>query len=832
MRAQRRPIQASLSRLLVALLIVVGFQATGFAQVSPAQASSLPQSTLTVSSSNGTYGESLTLTTSGGSGSGAISYTLISGNCAVSGDVLSNTSAGNCVVTATKASDATYAATTSVNKTIVIAKKLQVFSYSIVSGSGAFKYGDTYTVTMNFPADAVAGASSWNVFKASTAWGINSGGDPMCTGGTILAGAVTCTFNTTSLWPSQQALNITGLHVRFNGSTNYEAFSHLTDGTKIDLSGTSCGLVFCPSTSAVKVQATNKSISFGAASGDLQHSITNGANGATTAWGIGCTSTYQTGDAVGTYPIVCTGTTRPSGAPTPVTNAWVIANTNYQDIYDGTVAFARYSLSTPTNLTPYPSAAEWWKRGSYFSSDTYSNLTFGSGTLTVSRVGLATPTISGTTAVSSTSISVAFNGNNTAPAAASYTLRIYQSDGTTLVGAARTNYVSGTTITGLTQETTYKVSVTAIGDVTNTSSSSASSLATVSTPVPTTHVVTFNKQNNTAAATETVTQGFAATTPTAPTWYGYNFKGWSETSSGAVVDVSTVTISGAKTFYAIWEQKSLAGLTGLSSPERITADAVFTRTISSSLGANSTSVKVPAGALPSTFEVKVYTLLDDSFAKTKLGVAGTYIISQVVAWADTAAGSVGNIQDTAPGKPIEMTITSPDIKAGAKVYSVLGDSSTLLATATQNGSVTVTFSEDPVIIVEAAPPVNSAPGGSSPDPVVIKPVVQPIKPVANTPKGINFAGFNPNSWALTKAIKASIDRFFKKVASPTKVSCVGNTMGPKILKSYQQIAERRAEVVCDYIANNFAETAEIVISGVPTKFADTRYRRTRVGLSY
>ena len=354
MRAKRRPIQASLSRLLVALLIVVGFQATGFAQVSPAQASSLPQSTLTVSSSNGTYGESLTLTTSGGSGSGAISYTLISGNCAVSGDVLSNTSAGNCVVTATKASDATYAATTSVNKTIVIAKKLQVFSYSIVSSSGAFKYGDTYTVTMNFPADAVAGASSWNVFKASTAWGINSGGDPMCTGGTILAGAVTCTFNTTSLWPSQQALNITGLHVRFSGSTNYETFSHLTDGTKIDLSGTSCGLVFCPSTSAVKVQATNKSISFGAASGDLQHSITNGANGATTAWGIGCTSTYQTGDAVGTYPIVCTGTTRPSGAPTPVTNEWVIANTNYQAIYDGTVAFARYSLSDPTNATPYP----------------------------------------------------------------------------------------------------------------------------------------------------------------------------------------------------------------------------------------------------------------------------------------------------------------------------------------------------------------------------------------------------------------------------------------------------------------------------------------------
>jgi hypothetical protein len=221
-------------------------------------------------------------------------------------------------------------------------------------------------------------------------------------------------------------------------------------------------------------------------------------------------------------------------------------------------------------------------------------------------------------------------------------------------------------------------------------------------------------------------------------------------------------------------------------------------------------------------------LPDDSFANQKLG-AGTYIISQVVAWADTAAGSAGNIQDTAAGKPIEMTITSPDIKVGAKVYSVLGNSSTLLRTATQNGSVTVTFSEDPVIIVEAAPPAISPPGGSSPDEAVVKPV---IKPIAKAPKAINFAGFNPNSWALTKALKASIDKFFKQFATPTKVSCVGNTMGPKILKGYQNIAEKRGEVVCDYIANNFAQKAQIVISGVPTSYIDTRYRRTRVGLSY
>jgi uncharacterized repeat protein (TIGR02543 family) len=223
--------------------------------------------------------------------------------------------------------------------------------------------------------------------------------------------------------------------------------------------------------------------------------------------------------------------------------------------------------------------------------------------------------------------------------------------------------------------------------------------------------VTFDSQNWQTATVVSTNQGIAATAPTNPTWYGYNFKGWSETSTGSLVDVSTVTITGTKTFYAIWEQKSLAGLTNLSNPDILNPHATFDRTITSSYGNTTTSIKVPGGALPSTYQVKVYTINDDSFASQALG-AGTYIISQVVAWADTATGSVGNIQDTAAGKPIEMTITSPSITIGAKVYALLGNSSRVLGTATENGRVTVTFSEDPVIIVEAGPPAVVTPAGS------------------------------------------------------------------------------------------------------------------------
>jgi uncharacterized repeat protein (TIGR02543 family) len=265
---------------------------------------------------------------------------------------------------------------------------------------------------------------------------------------------------------------------------------------------------------------------------------------------------------------------------------------------------------------------------------------------------------------------------------------------------------------------------------------------------PLSNNVTFDSQNWQTAATIQTLTGSSSTLPTAPTWYGYNFKGWSETSNGAVVDVSTVTIAGAKTFYAIWEQKSLAGLTGLSSPDVINPHATFDRTITNSYGNTTTSVKVPGGALPSTFQVKVYTINDTSFASQALG-AGNYIISQVVAWADTATGSVGNIQDTAAGKPIEMTITSPLITAGAKVYALLGNSSRVLGIATENGHVTVTFSEDPVIIVEAGPPVVETPTttGSSPGSVV----------ASVTPKAAKLAVTGVESSSLmTPAIAAIV----------------------------------------------------------------------------
>lgn len=342
----------------------------------------------------------------------------------------------------------------------------------------------------------------------------------------------------------------------------------------------------------------------------------------------------------------------------------------------------------------------------------------------------------------------------------------------------------------------------------------------------TNHSATFDSRNGVNSSIATVSEGSYATTPASPSWYGYNFKGWSESANGSLVDVSTIAINSAKTFYAIWEQKSIAGLTSaqLGTPDIIAPHATLDKTATAGSGTTSSVVKVPAGALPSTYSVKVYTLADNDIAEQTLGTENTYIISQVVAWSHATDGT---IQDTAAGKPIEMTITSPEIKTGAKVYSILGNVTTLLATATQDGSVRVTFSTDPVIVVQAAPIVPPSPtpiggGGATPTP---SPSALPVTTVA---KSFNVLGFNPGSWQLTKDIKKTIDAFFKSVNKPSKISCVGYTMGPTVLHGDYSLAMRRGQAVCKYVVAKNPTIAKMTTKGTTTRISDGKYRRATI----
>ncbi len=95
--------------------------------------SGIPQATVTVTSTMGTFGSPITLQTSGGSGEGAVAYVVTSAEtagCLVSGSSLIAASAGTCTVTATKAADSNYAEASSSATTITFSKADQTITFT------------------------------------------------------------------------------------------------------------------------------------------------------------------------------------------------------------------------------------------------------------------------------------------------------------------------------------------------------------------------------------------------------------------------------------------------------------------------------------------------------------------------------------------------------------------------------------------------------------------------------------------------------------------------------------------------------------------------------
>lgn len=90
--------------------------------------------------------------------------------------------------------------------------------------------------------------------------------------------------------------------------------------------------------------------------------------------------------------------------------------------------------------------------------------------------------------IKSTSAAVSFALQS---GAASYTLKLYDAAGTTLISTI-SNYIPGRLITGLTVNTSYKVTLTAIGDGASTLTSAESTKLTFTTSVGSTTPVVFN----------------------------------------------------------------------------------------------------------------------------------------------------------------------------------------------------------------------------------------------------------------------------------------------------------------------------------------------------
>lgn len=196
----------------------------------------------------------------------------------------------------------------------------------------------------------------------------------------------------------------------------------------------------------------------------------------------------------------------------------------------------------------------------------------------------------------------------------------------------------------------------------------------------------------------------------------YVFEGWfTEQSAGTKIgdagDLLTPLTS--RSLYAHWTQLSLYGMGPATKIGSFTTISSIANSFTAEGRQNSVRISYEADALPENTVVDVYLLSQNTRAEALIQDVNAFLVSLVVAW----KAPNGTVPLTADGKPISITISNPNIRAGSAIYSVLGQTVTLLGTAQIDGEASITITEDPEIVIAAAisgvPTAVSAVAGST-----------------------------------------------------------------------------------------------------------------------
>ena len=335
-------------------------------------------------------------------------------------------------------------------------------------------------------------------------------------------------------------------------------------------------------------------------------------------------------------------------------------------------------------------------------------------------------TLTGTTASNYTLTQPTMTANITAKAA-----RVAATNTTVAFGAPIT---SGVTATGLispdaigSASYTYtgtgtSTPPTAVGVYTVTPSSAVFSTGlignytisydTATVTILAKYTITYNANGGQVLGGSTSSVDFvvgdtALTLPT-PTRANYTFTGWYTLQTNGAQVTGAYTPSATETLWARWIQNSLYGMGANTKILTITTLSGVGNTYSANAGGGTIAIEYLADALAAGTVIDAYVLLDTSTATSLIGSGNEYVMSLVLAWVHPITGLV---ETTASGKPITMTITNSVIKKGAKIYSVIGVTPTLLTTASTDGSAVISITDDPQIIIAITKP--DAPTGVS-----------------------------------------------------------------------------------------------------------------------
>lgn len=307
----------------------------------------------------------------------------------------------------------------------------------------------------------------------------------------------------------------------------------------------------------------------------------------------------------------------------------------------------------------------------------------------------------------SVTVAVTPGADNTGPAPRNYSIQ-YSSDATNWTTYVRTPASSSTSVTvpNLSNETAYTFRVAAINPGGTSAYSTASSSATPRAPRFGVTYAAGAGAGTLPTDSNVFLPGESATLlpATLLTKDNFTFAGWSNGTTVYQPGNSYVLGSSNVTLTAQWVQNSLFGITpsDLTLIGSLTAGGIDTSIGGATVNNGSVSVSYQAGALTTGTVIRLHYLANSTTrATTLLTSTPSFIISFVVSWLHELTGTVPN---TAPNKALTMTITNTLIKKGASAFSVVGNTSTWLGTATVDGSITILITEDPEIVIAVNKP--------------------------------------------------------------------------------------------------------------------------------
>ena len=232
-----------------------------------------------------------------------------------------------------------------------------------------------------------------------------------------------------------------------------------------------------------------------------------------------------------------------------------------------------------------------------------------------------------------------------------------------------------------------------------------------------TFTVTFNGNGGTPAESS-AGMTFGSSTPIVlpnAVRNSYVFGGWySDPSAGYLIGAAGASYSPTSSLsaYAHWIQGSLAGIGPATQIAQVTVHAGYDSAFTAGTNGSTATVNYVADSLPDGTLLTAFLENTTTRVAPLLSTTATPILSLVLAW----IAPDGTVPDTVAGKPLVLTVANPNISIGSKVYGLIGNNPSLLGTATINGQVQVSISQDPdVVVAQVAPdaPTNVVAQGTS-----------------------------------------------------------------------------------------------------------------------